>query len=656
MTRLELLAPARDEAMGIAAVNCGADAVYVGAPRFSARAAAGTSVEAIGRLARYAHRYHARVYAALNTILFDDELEEACRIITQLYHAGIDALIIQDMGILEMELPPVPLHASTQVHNATPEKVRFLEKAGFSRVILARELTLEQIAHISKETSVELEAFVHGALCVSVSGRCYMSQALGERSGNRGVCAQPCRKPWNLVDARGEKIITGKHLLSLRDLDLSDHLPELAMAGITSFKIEGRLKDESYLRNVTAWYRQKLDAFLEGNPAFGKSSSGRVLFDFKPDPARTFSRGSSSYFLQGRHAGMTSMDTPKSAGERVGVVVRSEGRQARIKAEKELHNNDGITFFTGTGVLGGVKINTVEGDLITWAEPVNLPPGTVLYRNYDHRFEEQLRSSRTSRKIGLKITLEETPGGIGVTGTDEDGISLSMVFPVDYTPARDTEQAARLFREQFSRAGETPFEVTTAETHGKWSLFMPQSRINALRREFLDAFTAHRENVRPVEVRRIGEEDVPYQTTSLSWSENVSNALADRFYRRHGVREIEPAMEVTRDYRGRRLMTMKHCLKYQLGHCPREKKAGQVTGVPSPLPEDTGSAAFPRVTDNTYPAGTTAMDAFPGEKVSPGAAEASSAPWKEPLYLSDGKRKFRLEFNCRECTMNLYHL
>lgn len=613
VTTLELLAPARDEAMGIAAVNCGADAVYVGAPRFSARAAVGTSVEAIGRLARYAHRYHARVYAALNTILFDYELEEARQIITQLYHAGIDALIIQDMGILEMELPPVPLHASTQVHNATPEKVRFLEKVGFSRVILARELTLEQISAIRAESTLELEAFVHGALCVSMSGRCYLSQTQGERSGNRGVCAQPCRKAWDLVDARGEKIVTGKHLLSLRDLDLSDNLPELAMAGISSFKIEGRLKDESYLRNVTAWYRQKLDAFLEGNPAFGKSSSGRVLFDFEPDPARTFSRGSSPYFLHGRHAGMTSMDTPKSAGERVGILFRSMGRQALIKAEKELHNNDGITFFTDAGVLGGAKINTVEGDLITWAEPLTLPPGTVLYRNYDHRFEENLRHSRTSRKMGLKIILEETPGGIGVTGTDEAGISLTMVFPVDLVPARDPGQAARLFREQFSRAGDTPFEVTTVETNGTWSLFMPQSRINALRREFLDAFGAHRENVRPVEVRRKEEENVSYLSTSLPWSENVSNALADRFYRRHGVTEIEPAMEVTRDYRGRRLMTMKHCLKYQLGHCPRESKQDSVAG-------------------------------------------ASSPPWKEPLFLADGNRKFKLEFDCRACTMNLYHL
>ena len=607
VTKLELLAPARDETMGKVAIDCGADAVYVGAPRFSARAAAGASLEGIERLVRYAHRYHARVYAAFNTILFDRELEEARTLITDLCHTGIDALIIQDMSILEMDLPPIPLHASTQTHNATPVRVKLLERAGFSRVILARELSLEQIGEIRKETSVELEAFVHGALCVSMSGRCAMSQAQGERSGNRGVCAQPCRKSYDLLNARDEVIVAGKHLLSLRDLDLSGYLPDLAAAGITSFKIEGRLKDGNYLRNITAWYRQKLDAFLGETPAFVKSSAGKVSPGFEPDPAKTFSRGTSSYFLLGRHPGITSFDTPKSAGERVAVVLSSDGRHARVKAEAGLHNNDGITFYNSDGILSGAKINKAEGNNITWAEAVRLSPGTVLYRNYDHQFSEMLRNSRPVRRIALKITLRETAEGLLLEGADEQGIILSRHFRFDKMVARDPAKAALLFREQMAKAGDTPFEVTAVEIPGDFSLFLPVSQVNALRRDFLEAFLLERERLHPVEVRRKGETGLSLFSGKIPWEENVANALAEQFYRKHGADAVEPALEISRDYRGRRLMTMKHCLKYQQGHCARE-----------------------------------------GAPVDP--------QWTEPLFLFDGVRKFRLEFDCRECVMNLYHL
>jgi 23S rRNA 5-hydroxycytidine C2501 synthase len=319
--RLELLAPARTVDSGIVAINFGADAVYIGAPAFSARAAAGNSVDDIARLSTYAHRFHAKVFVALNTILFDHELDSAQTLIRQLHEAGADALIVQDMGILKMNLPPIELHASTQTNNYSLERIQFLENAGFQRIVLARELTLQQIKEIRTETTVELESFVHGALCVSLSGQCYMSEALGGRSGNRGVCAQPCRKLYDLIDADGRIIMKQKHLLSLKDLNLSDYLADMALAGITSFKIEGRLKDDNYLKNITAYYRRRLDAFLENNYDYRKASSGKVWFDFVPDPAKTFSRGTSNYFLQGRSADIVSSDTPKSAGEYIGKLL-----------------------------------------------------------------------------------------------------------------------------------------------------------------------------------------------------------------------------------------------------------------------------------------------------------------------------------------------
>ena len=602
--KLELLAPARNGDAGITAINYGADAVYIGAPSFSARAAAGSSVGEIGKLIRYAHRYHARVYAALNTILFDNELEEARRMIYQLVDAGIDALIIQDMAIMEMDIPPVALHASTQVNNFLPENIRFLEKAGFTRVVLARELTLRQIAGIRQQTEVGLEAFVHGALCVSMSGQCYLSLAAGNRSGNRGVCAQPCRKAWNLIDAAGKVVVRNKHLLSLKDLDLSDYLPELARAGITSFKIEGRLKDENYVKNITALYRGKLDAFLEGNREFLRGSSGRVFFDFEPDPARSFSRGGSSYFLYGRHKGIVSFDTPKSAGERVATVRKSGGLQAWVDAEKPLSNNDGIAYYDQEGILKGLKVNTAEGNLIKWAEPVELPQGTILYRNYDHAFVTLLKNSRTCRKIGMKLQVEPSSAGIRLTGTDEDGITCFREFPAEHMPARDGRKAETVMREQLSKSGDTLFGITVVEFNWEYPLFLPVSVINGIRREFLSFFEDFRAGCLPRLVPGIRDPEAMYPLTELTWLGNVSNGLARQFYQKHGVTHVEPALEIARDFRGRRLMTMKHCLKYQMGFCPAEN---------------------------------------PG----------SSPPWEEPLFLADENKKYRIEFDCRECRMNL---
>jgi len=603
--RLELLAPARTAASGKIAINFGADAVYIGAPAFGARAAAGNSVADIGGLVQYAHQYNARVFVALNTILFDNKLEEASRLIRQLYEAGADALIVQDMGIVMMDLPPVELHASTQAHNYHPERIKFLDQVGFSRIVLARELNLLQIKAIREVTSAELEFFVHGALCVSFSGQCYMSASQGGRSGNRGVCAQPCRKAYDLVDANGIIIEKQKHLLSLKDLNLSDHLADLANAGITSFKIEGRLKDDNYLKNITAYYRKRLDTLLEGSHDFRKASSGKVCFDFVPNPSKTFSRGTGNYFLNGRNPGMVNFETPKSSGEYVGKVVRCTGNSLIADLVVGLNNNDGLTFFDSNGKLAGVKVNTANGNRISLASAIDLPAGTPLYRNYDHVYNEMLKNSRTNRKIALSIRVEIVGNNLILQGEDEDGNRYQRSFGTEWQLAQKPEKAKEMFVAQLSKSGETPFEVTEVTFVWDAPVFLPVAELNQIRRQFLTGFMEHR-LANPTKNKVFQHNKAPvYPAKTLFFTENIANHLAADFYRVHGVDQIELAPEVTGDYKGKKLMTMKHCLKYQLGYCPRE-------------------------------------------------AAHQKHVWKEPLYLVDGNQKFRLEFDCKSCQMELY--
>jgi 23S rRNA 5-hydroxycytidine C2501 synthase len=603
--RIELLAPARTAESGIVAVNFGADAVYIGAPAFSARAAAGNTVGEIARLVSYAHRYYARVFVALNTIVYDHELDEVHRLIWQLHEAGADALIVQDMGILKMDLPPVELHASTQTNAYEPERIQFLEAAGFRRIVLARELSLDQIAHIRRNTNVELESFVHGALCVSLSGQCYLSEALGGRSGNRGVCAQPCRKTYDLIDATGQILEKQKHLLSLKDLQLGDHLAEMAYAGISSFKIEGRLKDDNYLKNITAWYRKRVDAFLSGNPDFRKASSGKVYFDFVPHPDKTFSRGTSDYFLHGRTPDIVSFDTPKSAGEFIGTVSQSRGRMLVIDPDQVLGNNDGLCFFNRKGQLEGVKVNVAKGNSIELAHPVELLPGTKIYRNYDHAFNEMLRKSRTFRKIGLTMEIGISRNRIQLTGLDEDGNRFQLEFDHTAAMARDKERAGEALKEQFSKTGDTHFEITDIRLDWTEPVFIPASVINRIRRDFLNRFMEYRESLFKPNVPYVPVKSFGKVFASVDYTWNVSNRMAKAFYADFGADVVEPAPEISGEFTGKRLMTMKHCLKYQLGNCPKEKS--QLKGA-----------------------------------------------LKEPLFLDDGRRRFRLEFDCRACRMNLY--
>jgi 23S rRNA 5-hydroxycytidine C2501 synthase len=505
-----------------------------------------------------------------------------------------------------MDLPPIELHASTQTNNYDPVRIQFLEKSGFQRIVLARELTLEQIREIRSLTTVELESFIHGALCVSLSGQCYMSEAMGGRSGNRGVCAQPCRRLYDLVDANGQVIEKQKHLLSLKDLNLTDHIPDMALAGITSFKIEGRLKDENYLKNITAHYRMRLDAFLEGHAGFKKASEGVVFFDFTPDPAKTFSRGNSNYFIKGRNPDMVNFDTPKSGGEFVGTVVQSAGKSIEIKTSTTLNNNDGLCYFDQDGELNGFKVNVADGSRISVLEAVSLRPGTRLYRNYDHAFNEIIRNSRPVRKIPVDISVTGSEDELELAVTGEDNVPFFKRFRIEKITARQPEKVPQLLKTQLARSGDTLFEVRKVVVNWPNPSFLTVAQINHIRREFLAAYMVHRLQHRKVNTVKKIWNDVPLPVKTVDFTWNVSNRLSGLFYEEHGAESIEPALEITKNYAGKRLMTMKHCLKYQLGYCPHEKK-------------------------HTPPA------------------------YAEPFFLVDGNRRFRLEFDCRECRMNLYH-
>jgi len=572
---LELLSPAKDLETGLAAINCGADAVYIGASRFGAREAAGNPLTDIHRLIRHAHKYWARVYVVVNTLLHDAEIPEALKLIRQVYESGADALIIQDVGLLECDLPPIPLFASTQMHNHTPARVAFLEKVGFRRAILARELSLEQIREIRQQTSLELETFVHGALCVSYSGQCYLSYALGRRSGNRGQCAQPCRLAYSLVDGSGRILLQNRHLLSIRDLNLSEHLGELVEAGVTSFKIEGRLKDKNYVTNVVSHYRKALDKL--GEP---KSSSGHVNLDFDPNPEKTFNRGYTDSFVTGRRSKIGVLDTPKMAGEEIGQVEAVTRTSFRLDRPVDLHTGDGLSFFTPDKELTGTFVNQVDGDWITPAKMDGIRPSLALCRNHDKAFMDRLERSRTTRKIDVEMCLMEIPTGYRLEISDEDGVTGS--FEKDYThqPAEKPEQARQTIEKQLDKLGETEFACNKIQVLIHPVPFLPASGWNELRRGAVESLQAARATGRPSVGGGIIPNAFPYPETELTYLGNALNEKAMTFYRRHGVMKIEPAAESGLDLHERKVMTAKYCIKYQLDACPREGKGHT---LPEPL-------------------------------------------------------------------------
>ena len=570
-----------------AAIDCGADAVYMGAPRFGARSAAGNSLDDIARLAEYAHKYWARVYVTLNTLLHDAELEPARRMAWQVHEAGADGLIIQDVGLLEGDLPPMAVIASTQMHNHTPERVAFLESVGIRRVILARELTLDEIRAIRRAAPrIELECFVHGALCVCYSGQCLLSYAIGGRSGNRGECAQPCRKPYALLDPQGGVLARGRHLLSLRDLNLTDHLPELLASGVTAFKIEGRLKDRAYVSNVVAHYRARLDEAIRAG-GYRRASSGISDPGFTPDVSKTFNRGYTTYFLDGRGAPMSSHATPKMTGELVGPVTSVTAATFTVETALTLHPGDGLCFFDERGELRGTVVNAVAGAIITPEKIEGIRPGLVIHRNHDHAFLNAVNRAQPRRRIPVTLTLDEAPQGLLLRARDEDGTQVEEVLATTVEPARDAQKALATIRRQLEKTGDTEFLCADSCVACASVPFLSVSTWNGLRRAVLDKLRIARDECRPRVDSGIVATTAPYPRQELDYLGNVLNRDAEAFYRRHGVERIEPAAESGLDLAGRKVMTLRYCIREELGLCPAET-GGELPAAPLTLVDEEG--------------------------------------------------------------------
>ena len=570
---IELLSPAKNADTAIAAITHGADAVYIGPDHFGARASAGNSVADIARAVEFAHRYDARIYATVNTILFDNELSEAERLIKQLYDIEVDALIVQDMSILRLDIPPIALHASTQCDTRTPEKARFLEDVGFSQIVLARELSADEIRAIRKATTVPLECFIHGALCVSYSGRCHASCAFRGRSANRGECAQLCRLPYDLADCQGNKIIEQKHLLSLRDFNQSDRLEELLDAGVSSMKIEGRLKDEAYVKNVTAYYNNLLNDICRRYPErYRRRAVGRVDLQFAPDLAKSFNRGFTHYFFDGRdnaHS-MSSPDSPKSIGEQLGKVKSVRGNSIEISTRKPLSNGDGIVFFDHNGGLTGFRANSVDGCRITPFEKVRVAPGTMLYRNFDKAFNDRLADPQSARRtIGISISQWMDGDDLVTEIVDERGVKASVVTKIERQPAKTDQQEARL--KAFSKLGNTPYRLDSLTLGDTADLFVPASTLTSIRRQAVDALDRERKSRHHFDRRANESSASKYVATSLTYADNVANRVARKFYVEHGVNgAIEDAMELSGNAKsGDVLMTTRFCLRRECGRCLR---------------------------------------------------------------------------------------
>ncbi|ENA1802173.1 U32 family peptidase [Flavobacterium psychrophilum] len=605
--KIEILAPAKNLVQGIAAINAGADAVYIGAPLFGARTNATNSIEDIAEMVTYAHLFKAQVFVVINTILYENELEPCRQLIHQLYTIGVDALIVQDMSIMEMDIPPIVIHASTQANNRDPKHVKFLKDAGMQRVVLARELNLDQIREISQATNVELEFFVSGALCVSFSGNCYMSIAGGERSANRGSCAQNCRLPYNLTDGTGKTLIENSHLLSIKDLDLSDQLPNLIEAGVTSFKIEGRLKDMVYVKNNTSYLRKKLDAFLENNDTFQKASSGRTFYNFEAEMDRSFNRGYTDYFVNKRKEKIGNWESPKSQGQVIGKLIEIKANGYVIENYEKLNNGDGLYFINEQGEADGTQVNIIINNIVV---PNTLKPlaiGTMIYRNSDAEFNKMVeKENSVVRKIGVTLQFTETLEGFQLLAIDEDGHQSIATLTIEKEVAKKETSTVPNIKTNLAKTGNTPFIIDDIQVNFSNNWFLPISKVNEVRREVLEQLIDIRVNEYHREEFQITKTDHPYPVEKLDFTYNVSNHLAKAFYKRHGVTEIEKAFELQWDPGKARVMTTKYCVKYELGKCAR----------------------FQRETM--------------GEKV------------VEPLTLTHGENAYKLKFNCKPCEMEIW--
>ncbi|UCQ26207.1 U32 family peptidase [Edwardsiella tarda] len=591
--KLELLSPAREAAIGREAILHGADAVYIGGPSFGARHNAGNSLSDIAGLTSFAHRYGAKVFVTLNTILHDNELEPARRLIHQLYDAGVDALIVQDMGILQMDIPPIDLHASTQCDIRTVEKARFLSQVGFSQIVLARELSLTQIADIRDNIDANIEFFIHGALCVAYSGQCYISHAQTGRSANRGDCSQACRLPYTLKDEQGRVVAYEKHLLSLKDNDQSHNLAALIEAGVRSFKIEGRYKDMSYVKNITAYYRQQLDTLLEQRPELSRASLGRTHHFFTPSPDKTFHRGNTDYFVRERQIDIGAFDSPKFIGVPIGELTAVAATHLDVAVNVELNNGDGLNVLVKREIVG-LRANTVEargaGRYRVWpnempAELAKLRLPHPLNRNLDHDWQQALLKTSSERRLALDLHLSGTAQQLQLTVTSEDGVSATQSLAGPFEPARQAERAEQGLRDGLSKLGQTLYQARTVTIDLAQPYFVPNSQLNQLRREAierLDALRAGQDN-RPRRKPALMP-PVLYPQTHLTYLDNVYNHLAREFYQQHGVTLIEAAYEAHAEKGEVPVMITKHCLRFAFNLCPKQARGIQgVKGRASPM-------------------------------------------------------------------------
>ena len=630
MKKIELLSPAKNLEVGIAAINHGADAVYIGGPSFGAREKVGNSIEDIEALCKHAALFDAKVYVTMNTLLYDSELEDARKLAYDCWNAGVDALIVQDMALLNMDMPPIALHASTQCHNIEAEKVKFLEDVGFSQVVLARELSIEQIKDIRSKTTVPLEYFVHGALCVSYSGQCYLSHVIGGRSANRGACAQPCRLSWNLENAEGKRLISNRHLLSLRDLNNSKNIEELIDAGITSFKIEGRLKDIDYVKNVTAYYRNKIDEVIAKRDDLCRSSRGESNPSFYPAPEKSFSRGFTDYFIHGRQKYIDAPYSPKSMGEYLGTIEKIKNKSITIRTGKELHNGDGLCFLDRENNLLGFNVNAVAenktrslSQTITSNTDISMATrfkieGSKIFRNHDNVWEKELEKSNGNRKQKISLRFTDTEDGFALSAKlyNEDSEYVTTNISIDKEVAINTEKALDNIKSKLSQWGDTEFSVeeidvefgqqTTDNRQQTLSTayFIRASVLGEMKKDLVEKLKSYliekhrnerdRRDVTPV------ASNVIYPKESLTYLGNVINEKSREFYKRHGVEIIEDGLEKLRSGDELVVMTTKHCVRYANNICSKE------IGKPA-----------------------------------------------TSLYLANDKGRFRLDFDCRNCCMKV---
>jgi putative protease len=574
LRKIELLAPAKNLEIGIEAIKHGADAVYIGAPSFGARAQATNTINDINRLVDFAHQYQAKIYCTVNTILYDNELKDVEAMIHSLYSAGVDAIIVQDMSLLRLDLPPIALHASTQCDIRDAEKALFLQKMGFSQLVLARELTISEINEIANKVNVPIETFCHGALCVSYSGRCQISQAIKNRSGNRGECAQFCRLSYDLEDGDGNIQLRQKHLLSLRDFNAHNRLEQMIDAGVSSFKIEGRLKDMEYVKNVVAYYSQALDKIVDAKENIVRSSIGKTNLTFSPQLEKSFNRSFTHYFLDGRHpdngSSMASINTPKSQGEFLGKVINVQRNEITLDAAVAVANGDGISFFDRDGNYNGFRINKVIGNKLYLKERCNLSRGDVLYRTFDKAFTDVLSRNSAQRTIDVDFTLWVSGNILCLKAQDESGCAATHSIILENEPQQAMKPQAERQRQVLAKLGDTVFTMRECKIND--NVFIPASLLTRLRRETIELLLTSRKISYQRDLRK--QEDLtavfPYDT--LGSSDNVANTLAEKVYRDHGVKNIEPAIEQGKLIKNQAVMTTRYCLRRELGACLKDSK------------------------------------------------------------------------------------